>query len=138
MKRVDFSFELFIVLMGVLILSPTISAQQNVNILVIYYSVTGNTEKMAKGVVEGVQTDSNATAILKKVNEVTSTDLNSADGIILGSPTYSGNIANPMKTFIDNTGFWGGKVGGAFSTGALRTGGKEHVVVSLLLTLMPF
>jgi len=91
---------------------------------------------MANGVVEGVQSDSNATAILKKVDEVTTADLDSADGIILGSPTYWGNIANPMKEFLDNTGFWGGKVGGAFSTGAMKTGGKEHVVFSLIAALL--
>lgn len=136
MKRIDFLFMLFILLIGILIISPIVSAQQDVNILIVYYSLTGNTEQMATGVVEGVQRDSSAVAILKKIDEVTSADLDSADGIILGSPTYSGNIANPMKEFIDNTGFWGGKVGGAFSTGAMKTGGKEHVVVSLLLALM--
>ncbi len=138
MKRVNFSLHLLIVLMGVLILSSIVSSQpqQNVNILIVYYSLTGTTQQMANGVVEGVQRDTNATAILKTVDEVTSADLAAADGIILGSPTYWGNIANPMKNFLDNTGFFGDKVGGAFSTGAMKTGGKEHVVVSLLLALM--
>lgn len=136
MKRVNYSLHLLIVLMGVLILNTIVSAQQNVNILIVYYSLTGNTEKMAIGVEEGVKRDSSATATLKKVDDVTSEDLAAADGIVLGSPTYWGNIANPMKKFLDNTGFFGDKVGGAFSTGALETGGKENVVVSLLLALM--
>ena len=136
MVRVNSSLQLLIVIVGVLILSSIVSAQQNVNILIVYYSLTGNTEQMAMGVVEGVQRNSNATAILKKVDEVTSADLDSADGIVLGSPTYWGNISNPMKEFLDNTGFWGGKVGGAFSTGAMKTGGKEHVVFSLIAALL--
>ncbi len=136
MKRYNFSLRFFLILMGILVLSSIASAQQNIKILIVYYSLSGNTELMANGVVEGVQSDSNATAILKKVDEVTTADLDSADGIILGSPTYWGNIANPMKEFLDNTGFWGGKVGGAFSTGAMKTGGKEHVVFSLIAALL--
>lgn len=136
MVRVNSSLQLLIVLACVLILSNIVYAQQNVNILIVYYSLTGNTEQMAMGVVEGVQRNSNATAILKKVDEVTSADLDSADGIVLGSPTYWGNISTPMKEFLDNTGFWGGKVGGTFSTGAMKTGGKEHVVVSLIAALL--
>lgn len=136
MKRVNFLLRFFIVLIGILILNSIISAQQNVNILIVYYSATGTTEQMANGVAEGVQRDSNATAILKTVDQVTSNDLDAADGIVLGSPTYWGTMATPMKNFLDISGFWGGKVGGAFSTGAMKTGGKEHVVVSLLLALM--
>jgi len=72
MKQVNFILRLLIVLMAVLI-STTISlAQQKVNILIVYYSATGNTQQMANGVSEGVQRDSNATATLKKVDEVTS------------------------------------------------------------------
>ncbi|NOX67192.1 MAG: flavodoxin family protein [Chlorobi bacterium] len=136
MKALNFSFQIFIVIVCVLI-STTISlAQQKVNILIVYYSSTGNTQQMANGVSEGIQRDSNATATLKKVDEVTSDDLAAADGIVLGCPTYWGTIANPMKSFLDINGFWESKVGGAFSTGAMRAGGKEHVVVSLLLALM--
>ena len=136
MKRVNYLLHFSIVLIGILVLSSIGYAQQNVNILIVYYSLSGNTQQMAMGVKEGVESDTNATAILKTVDEVTSGDLDAADGIILGSPTYWGNIANPMKDFLDNTGFWGGKVGGAFSTGAMKTGGKEHVIVSLLLALL--
>ncbi|RMG54073.1 MAG: hypothetical protein D6723_05880 [Acidobacteria bacterium] len=116
--------------------SATVSADEAVNILIVYFSMTGNTEKMATGVQEGVERVAGATVTLKKVDEVTNDDLAAADGIVLGSPTYWGTIATPMKNFLDITGFWGGKVGGAFSTGALETGGKESVVVSLLLALM--
>ncbi|NOX65769.1 MAG: T9SS type A sorting domain-containing protein [Chlorobi bacterium] len=136
MKQVNFILRLLIVLMAVLILNSIISAQQKIKILIVYYSLTGTTEQMAIGVKEGVERDSNATATLKKVDEVTSKILNAVDGIVLGSPTYWGNISNPMKKFLDDIGFLGDKVGGAFATGAMKTGGKEHVVVSLLLALL--
>lgn len=116
--------------------SASASADEGVNILIVYFSMTGNTETMAKGVEEGVERVPGTTVTLKKVDEVTSEDLAAADGIVLGSPTYWANIATPMKNFLDITGFFGDKVGGAFSTGALETGGKESVVVSLLLALM--
>jgi len=136
MKTFNLSFQFIVVIVGVLILTTISTAQQNVNILIVYYSATGNTQQMANGVVEGVQNISNATATLRNVDEVTSDELSAADGIVLGCPTYWGTIADPMKNFLDINGFWEGKVGGAFSTGAMKTGGKEHVVVSLLLALM--
>ena len=56
-------------------------------VLVAYHSLTGNTEKMAKGVVEGVKRRPGvAVGCLKKVDEVTKHDLEMADGIILGLP----------------------------------------------------
>jgi len=61
----------------------------SVRILVAYYSRTGNTEQMARGVVEGTQREPGAVATLKKVSEVSKEDLDAADGIVLGCPTYS-------------------------------------------------
>jgi NAD(P)H dehydrogenase (quinone) len=79
--------------------------------------------------------------VTRKVSEVTKEDLLDADGMILGSPTYYANMAGPMKTFIDDWAFkynvyLRDKIGGAFATGAGRTGGKEHVVSSLLLAML--
>ena len=91
---------------------------------------------MANGVKEGVNQVQGASATLKKVDEVTNDDIVAADGIVLGSPTYYGTIAGPMKDFIDTPLYVGDKVGGAFSTGSLPTGGKEHVVTSLLAVLL--
>ena len=129
-------WRIFMVVCGLGVLSSGILAQQNVKVLIIYYSKTGNTQAMAEGVKEGVDSVGGATAILKAVNRVTTNDVDSADGIILGSPTYWGNISYPIKHFLDNTGFWGGKVGGAFSTGGMRNGGKENVVISLMMALL--
>ncbi len=107
-----------------------------VKILIVYFSAGGTTKQLAQGVEEGVNQVSDATAVLRSVDEVTLEDIQAADGIILGSPTYWGNIASPMKQFIDNTGLFENKIGAAFSTGALTTGGKENVILSLLSALL--
>jgi NAD(P)H dehydrogenase (quinone) len=72
------------------------------NVLIAYYSVTGNTEKMAQGVAEGAKTVSGTNVVLKRVGEVTADDLLSSDAVIVGSPVYFGNMAGEVKTFFDN------------------------------------
>ncbi len=113
----------------------------SVRVLVVYYSLSGNTERMAQGVAEGVKRVPGAVAIVKKVGEVTKEDLEAADGIALGSPAYFANMAGKMKVAIDDWNWklkvdFTDKVGGAFATGGGQTGGKEHVVVSLLLFML--
>jgi 6-phosphogluconolactonase len=110
-------------------------------ILVAYHSRTGNTEQMAGGVVEGAKRVPAVVTTLKKVDEVSKGDLNAADGIILGCPTYFANIPGPMKTIIDDWNWkmkvdFTDKVGGAFATAGGQVGGQEHVVVSLLLFML--
>jgi len=120
---------------------PKIGAGASPRILIAYYSLTGNTEQMAGGVAEGIRRVPGVTAIVKKVDEVTKQDLEAADGIILGSPTYYANIPGKMKVAIDDWSWkmkvdFTDKVGGAFSTGGGQVGGKEHVVTSLLLFML--
>lgn len=117
------------------------SEQTKTTVLVVYYSVTGNTEKLAQAVAIGAQKISNVTTIIKTPDKVTEDDLKSADAIILGSPTYWGDMAAQMKTFIDDWWFkyqapLVNKVGGAFSTGAGEYGGKEHVLYSFVIAMM--
>jgi len=112
-----------------------------VQVLVAYQSLTGNTEQMARGVVEGVERVSGVVARLKKVEEVTQKDLEAADAIILGCPTYYANIPGQMKVVIDDWAWkmkvnFTDKVGGAFATGGGQVGGKEHVVMSLLMLML--
>jgi len=69
-------------------------------ILVSYFSQTGNTEKIAKGIYEeasqGNQTD------LKKLEDVGVGDFAGYDVIFIGSPLHSGNLAAPVKEFLSN------------------------------------
>ena len=112
-----------------------------VRVLIAYYSLTGNTEQMAGGVVEGVKRVPGVTVDLRKVDEVSKADLEKADAIVLGCPTYYGNLPGKMKVVIDD---WSwkmkvdltDKVGGAFSTGGGQVGGKEFVVMSLLVFML--
>lgn len=134
-------FLLSILAMAVLTANALAAQKKGVKVLIVYYSGTGNTEKMAKAVAEGAKKDSDVVVVTKKVSEVTKEDLLDADGMILGSPTYYANMAGAMKTFIDDWAFkynvyLRDKIGGAFATGAGRTGGKEHVVSSLLLAML--
>jgi NAD(P)H dehydrogenase (quinone) len=110
-------------------------------VLVAYHSLTGNTEKMAEAVVEGAKGVADVAIRLKRVEEVTKTDLEEADGIVLGCPTYFANIPGQMKLVIDDWNWklkvdFTDKVGGAFATGGGQAGGKEHVVFSLLMFML--
>ena len=92
-------------------------------------------------VVDGVKRVPGTVPILKKVSQVSKEDLVNADGIILGSPTYYANIPGKMKVVMDDWSWkmkvdFTDKVGGAFATGGGDTGGKEHVVISLLLFML--
>lgn len=109
------------------------------NILVVYYSRTGNTEKLAKEIAEGVR-DGSGNPTLSKVEEVNINELPDFDGIIAGSPVYMGTMAAEMKKFIDETlairEKLFNKVGAAFATSAHRTGGKETTIMSILQAMM--
>jgi NAD(P)H dehydrogenase (quinone) len=120
---------------------PKVGDRASPHVLVAYYSLTGNTAKMAGGVAEGIRRVPGVAAVVKKVDEVTKQDLEAADGIILGSPTYYANIPGKMKVVIDDWSWkmkvdFTDKIGGAFSTGGGQVGGKEHVVTSLLLFML--
>jgi NAD(P)H dehydrogenase (quinone) len=123
-------------------LSPAKSSEEEaVRVLVAYYSLTGNTEKMAGAVVEGVKRVPGATATGKKVEEVSKQDLDVADAIVLGCPTYYANIPGKMKVVIDDWSWkmkvdFTDKVGGAFATGGGQVGGKEHTMMSLVMYML--
>ena len=119
-----------------------VSRSNSVDVLVAYYTMTGTTQNLAQIVARGADEIDGVNVTLKPIEAVTMEDLRDAEGIILGSPTYYANMAGPMKSFIDSIGlehdsvFLGGKIGGAFATGGGSGGGKEHVIVSLLLAMI--
>lgn len=70
-------------------------------IVVIYDSKTGNTEKMAKAVAEGVKKV--ADVEVKKIGEAFPlTILAEVDGVVFGSPVYYADISNNMKDFLEH------------------------------------
>lgn len=121
--------------------TPPDEATPPLRVLVAYDSLTTNTTRMAEAVGEGAARVIGARVLLKNVAEVTRDDLQSADGIILGCPTYYGTIPGRMKAVIDDWSWklkvdFTDKAGGAFATGGGQTGGKEFVVVSLLMFML--
>jgi NAD(P)H dehydrogenase (quinone) len=130
-------------------------------VLVLYYSHTGNIEKMAQHIARGVESVDGVTARVRTVPKVSTVaeatedsipesgapyasydDLVECDGIIFGSPTRFGNMAAPMKYFWDGTGgLWGtgkliNKPAGVFtSTGSMHNG-QETTLISMMTPLL--
>ena len=104
-------------------------------VLVIYYSKTGNTKEMARAVREGVE-EEEVEVEVKEVENTKTDELLKADGIIIGSPTYYGSMAAPVKELLDKSvkfhGQLKGKVGGAFSSSANIGGGNETTIMDIL------
>jgi len=120
---------------------PAGAAPVAARVLVAYDSLTGNTEKMAQGVAAGVKQVPGVVVLLKTVDKVTKQDLEDADGIILGCPTYFGSLPGRMKAVIDDWSWklkvdFTDKVGGAFATGGGQAGGKEFAVLSLVMFML--
>lgn len=108
-------------------------------ILVVYDSRTGHTEKMAYAVAKGAE-KTGATVTVKKASETTPEDLLAADGIIMGSPVYFGQMTANLKRLIDDSvkvfRKLEGKVGGAFaSSGGLASGG-ETTLLSIIEAML--
>lgn len=108
-------------------------------ILVLYYSRTGNTRKMAEAVAVGAK-GTGAEVVIKEVENCKPEDLLEYDGIIAGSPTYYGIVAAPLKEIFDRSvihhGKLEGKVGGAFASAGVLGGGMETTVQSILQMLL--
>ncbi|HUW56826.1 MAG TPA: NAD(P)H-dependent oxidoreductase [Planctomycetota bacterium] len=108
--------------------------------LIVYYSRSGNTEKMAQAVKEGAADVEGVEVELKKVADTTPDDLLEADGIIIGSPTYYGTMASEVKKLIDSSvkyhGKLNGNVGGAFASSGVMGGGLETTVMDILKCML--
>ena len=69
-------------------------------VLITYFSLTGNTERMAQYMAEGIRFSGNE-AITRKISDIKKADeLAGYDGYLFGSPTYHRDMAEPMKTFL--------------------------------------
>jgi NAD(P)H dehydrogenase (quinone) len=109
-------------------------------VLIVYDSRTGNTEKMADAVAEGARGVEGATVDVKNIDKAKLEDLLAADAIILGSPTYYGNMSGKIKELIDKSynihGQLKGKVGGAFTSSGGTACGAETALLAMLQAML--
>ncbi|SFE98172.1 NAD(P)H:quinone oxidoreductase [Nitrosomonas sp. Nm166] len=131
-------------------------------ILVLYYSMYGHIEKMAKAVAEGASSVEQTEVTIKRVPELipeevarkagvkldqeapiaTVDELPNYDAIIFGTPTRFGNMCAQMRNFLDQTGrLWLnggliGKVASVFTSTATQHGGQETTITSFHTTLL--
>ncbi len=109
-------------------------------VLVMYYSKTGNTKKLAEEITKGVQEIEDVECVLKPASEVTRDDFITSDGIIAGSPVYFGTMTADLKEVFDKyVGIrrqMGDKIGAAFTTSGDESGGKETTLMSIIQAML--
>lgn len=107
--------------------------------LVIYYSQSGNTKEMAQ-VISDTLKQEKIEVELRDVLKTAPEDLLSADGIIIGSPTYYGTMSYQIKKLLDESvkfhGRLDGKIGAAFSSSANIAGGNETTILDILNAML--
>jgi NAD(P)H dehydrogenase (quinone) len=130
-------------------------------ILVLYYSRHGSTAELARQICRGVESVADVTARLRTVPGVSTVvetaapaipdsgppyvshdELRNCDGLVLGSPTRFGNMAAPLKYFLDGTsslwlsGALVGKPAAVFTSTQTMHGGQESTLLSMMLPLL--
>lgn len=130
-------------------------------ILIVFYSNHGSVARMAEEISLGVDSNSQCEAVLRSLPPVSAvseqvesalpesglpyaqtSDLEDCDGLLIGSPGYFGNMAAPLKYFLDQTsplwlgGAMIGKPAGVFAATSSLHGGQETVLTSMMLPLL--
>ncbi|HUW20957.1 MAG TPA: flavodoxin domain-containing protein [Sedimentisphaerales bacterium] len=107
--------------------------------IVIYYSRSGNTREMAETIAKAMS-EAGLTTECKSVEKVKAEDLLKYDAIVVGSPTYYGHMAGPVKELFDEAvayhGRLDGKVGAAFSSAANIGGGNETTIMGIIEAML--
>jgi len=134
--------------------------QQDQYVLVLYYSRNGHVKMLAEQIAQGVEM-TGVEARLRTVPSVstvcesteqtipesgdiycTEDDLANCSGLLIGSPTRFGNMAAPLKYFLDGTGgLWAsgaliGKPAGVFTSTSSMHGGQEATLLSMMTPLL--
>jgi len=116
--------------------------ENKTEILIVYYSRTGNTKMMAESVAEGAGEVDGINIILCSVDSVNIKDVKTAHAIILGSPVYNANTAPKIQQFINSWPFNNSplknKIGAAFVTAGGISAGEEIVLTNILKSMLIF
>ena len=132
-----------------------------IELLVLYYSRFGSTAEMANLIARGAEEIPGVVAKIRTVPPVSPTceatadtipdngapyatleDLQNCDGLALGSPTHFGNMAAPLKHFIDSSsslwfsGALSGKPAGVFTSTSSMHGGQEATLLTMMVPLL--
>ncbi|TRZ96808.1 MAG: NAD(P)H:quinone oxidoreductase [Rhodocyclaceae bacterium] len=130
-------------------------------ILILYYSLHGSVSELARHIARGIEQTPGITARLRTVPRISAVceateptipdagapyvevrDLEECIGLALGSPTRFGNMAAPLKYFLDSTGaIWlkgslAGKPAAVFTSTTTMHGGQESTLLSMMLPLL--
>jgi NAD(P)H dehydrogenase (quinone) len=107
--------------------------------IVIYYSRTGNTKEMAEIIAKSMN-EADLQTECKSVSDIETRDLLNYDAIVVGSPTYYGHMAGPIKQLIDDSvafhGKLDGKIAAAFSSSANIAGGNETTIMGIIEAML--
>ena len=107
--------------------------------IVVYYSRSGNTKKMAEIIAKSMN-DNGLPTDCKSVDKTSVEDLTAANAIVMGSPTYYGQMAPQLMQLLTDSvskhGQLAGKVGGAFASSANIGGGNETTILGILEAML--
>lgn len=131
------------------------------SILILFFSRHGSTAEMANHIARGVESVDGCEAIIRTVPDVSAVcektapsipaegaiyatldDLRNCAGLAMGSPTHFGNMASPLKYFLDGTtplwfsGALAGKPAAVFTSTGSMHGGQESTLLSMMLPLL--
>jgi NAD(P)H dehydrogenase (quinone) len=137
------------------------TASDTREVLVLYYSHHGSVRELARHIAHGIEQTPGVTARLRTVPRISAVcevteaaipetgapyveaiDLEECIGLAMGSPTRFGNMAAPLKYFLDSTsGLWlkgalAGKPAAVFTSSASMHGGQESTLLSMMLPLL--
>ncbi|MBN1879196.1 flavodoxin family protein [bacterium] len=115
-----------------------------IKVAVVYHSGFGHTKRMAEAVIDGAQSQGDVSVLLLTATEACERidELDDADAIVFGSPTYMGNIAAEMKRFMEVAAkkwfvqAWKDKIAGAFTNSSSFSGDKLNTLMGLVINAM--
>jgi len=108
------------------------------NIAIIHHSESGNTEKVAAVIKSGCNQIDGINSKIMSIKEPDLDFINSSQAIILGSPTYTGDISWQMKSFLDRNKKinYKDKLGAVFATENFIGGGADSALLTLISHLL--